>query len=119
MEPAVRTLLEAWCAALSRTRELGDLVTADAVVERYGWTNAQGALERFEVASGPPLCVMEDFEYPTSYRQLAPGELLCRQDDPADEMYFIERGRVMIELQLPGGRWTLAFPLSASRTGRV
>ena len=36
-------------------------------------------------------------------RSLAPGEVLCRQDQAADEMYFIESGRVAIELQLPGG----------------
>lgn len=37
-------------------------------------------------------------------RELAADEQLCRQDDAADEMYFIERGRVRIELELPGGR---------------
>ena len=34
---------------------------------------------------------------------LSKGEVLCRQDQPADEMYFIESGRVAIELALPGG----------------
>ncbi len=34
---------------------------------------------------------------------LGPGEQLCRQGDPADEMYFIESGRVAIELMLPDG----------------
>ncbi len=34
---------------------------------------------------------------------LGPGELLCRQGDAADEMYFIESGRVAIELTLPDG----------------
>ena len=37
-------------------------------------------------------------------RELAVNELLCRQNEPADEMYFIERGRVVIELELPGAR---------------
>ena len=35
---------------------------------------------------------------------LAPGDVLCRQDEPADGMYFIESGRVAIELVLPDGR---------------
>jgi SulP family sulfate permease len=36
-------------------------------------------------------------------RTLAPGDILCRQDQPADEMYFIESGRVAIELRLEDG----------------
>lgn len=51
---------------------------------------------------GDATCAAELAAY-LQRRELAPGELLCRQDDPADEMYFIERGRVLVELQLPGG----------------
>ena len=36
-------------------------------------------------------------------RELGPGETLCGQDEPADAMYFIESGRVSIELRLPDG----------------
>ncbi len=36
-------------------------------------------------------------------RELGPGETLCSQDEPADAMYFIESGRVSIELRLPDG----------------
>ena len=36
-------------------------------------------------------------------RELAEGEVLCRQDEPAEHMFFIESGRVAIELQLAGG----------------
>ena len=35
-------------------------------------------------------------------RQLAAGEVLCRQGEPADDMYFIESGRVAIELEVEG-----------------
>ena len=31
------------------------------------------------------------------------GELLCRQDDPADEIYFIESGRIAISLAVATG----------------
>jgi SulP family sulfate permease len=34
---------------------------------------------------------------------LAPGDVLCRQGQPADEMYFVERGRVAVELSVGGG----------------
>ena len=35
-------------------------------------------------------------------RTLAAGEVLCRQGQPADDMYFIESGRVAIELNVAG-----------------
>ncbi len=34
---------------------------------------------------------------------LAGGDMLCHQNDPADEMYFIESGRVAIDLAIEGG----------------
>jgi SulP family sulfate permease len=34
-------------------------------------------------------------------RELREGEVLIKQDDPADEMYFVESGLVTIELELP------------------
>ena len=36
-------------------------------------------------------------------RMLVPGEVLCRQNEPAQDMFFIESGRVAIELAVPGG----------------
>jgi len=44
-----------------------------------------GALERFDSAQGPPLCALDEFEYPTSYRQLARGEWLCVVTDGVTE----------------------------------
>ena len=37
-------------------------------------------------------------------RMLDIGEVLCRQNEPAEEMYFVESGRVAIELDLPEGK---------------
>lgn len=37
-------------------------------------------------------------------RSFAPGEYLLRQGEPADEILFIESGRVTVRLALPGGR---------------
>jgi serine phosphatase RsbU (regulator of sigma subunit) len=45
----------------------------------------RGAPERFEIPGGPPLCVVEDFEYPTSVRQLEAGEWICVVTDGATE----------------------------------
>lgn len=41
--------------------------------------------ERFEIADGPPLCVMENFSYTTRYRQLAAEEWLCLLTDGVTE----------------------------------
>ena len=41
--------------------------------------------ERFEIADGPPLCVLENFSYTTRYRQLAAGEWLCLLTDGVTE----------------------------------
>jgi len=42
-------------------------------------------LEALEHAGGPPLCVMEGYEYPTGHRTLAPGEWLCVVTDGVTE----------------------------------
>jgi len=44
-----------------------------------------GAPERVEHSGGPPLCVMTNYEYPTEYRRLAPGEWLCIVTDGITE----------------------------------
>ena len=37
-------------------------------------------------------------------RVVESGEILMKQDDPAEDMYFVEVGLVTIELELPNGR---------------
>jgi serine phosphatase RsbU (regulator of sigma subunit) len=45
----------------------------------------EGAPERFEMPGGPPLCVLEEFKYPTVRRRLQPGEWICVVTDGATE----------------------------------
>jgi serine phosphatase RsbU (regulator of sigma subunit) len=45
----------------------------------------QGSLELVEHAGGPPLCVIDGFEYPSGYRALAPNEWLCVVTDGVTE----------------------------------
>ncbi|SHM72880.1 Serine phosphatase RsbU, regulator of sigma subunit [Duganella sacchari] len=59
---------------------------------------AQGKVELLRPADGPPLCVMDDFEYPVQQYQLHPGESLCLTTDgiseamnAAGELYGNER----------------------------
>jgi serine phosphatase RsbU (regulator of sigma subunit) len=44
-----------------------------------------GALERLVHDGGPPLCVLEGFEYPLAEHRLAPGEWLCVVTDGVTE----------------------------------
>ncbi|MRW89609.1 SpoIIE family protein phosphatase [Duganella sp. FT80W] len=57
-----------------------------------------GRVELLRPADGPPLCVIDDFEYPVQHYQLAPGECLCLITDgiteamnPAGELYGHKR----------------------------
>ena len=61
-------------------------------------------LEVLEHAGGPPLCVMEGYEYPTGHRTLVPGEWLCIVTDgvteamnPRRELYGAGRLRDVLE----------------------
>ena len=63
----------------------------------------KGAPERLGAPGGPPLCVVEDFVYPTDRRQLAPGEWLVVVTDgvteamnPKREFFGIERLRTSL-----------------------
>ena len=63
----------------------------------------QGIPERLASAGGPPLCVVEDFEYPTDRRQLVPGEWIVVVTDgateamnPAREFFGVERLRTSL-----------------------
>jgi serine phosphatase RsbU (regulator of sigma subunit) len=65
-----------------------------------------GSLQVVEHAGGPPLCVIEGFEYPTGHRELAPGEWLCvvtdgvtEAMDPAQNLYGAGRLRDVLAAQ--------------------
>ena len=51
----------------------------------------EGAPERFEMPGGPPLCVLDEFRYPTVRRRLEPGEWICVVTDGATEAMNVER----------------------------
>jgi serine phosphatase RsbU (regulator of sigma subunit) len=63
----------------------------------------KGSPERLASAGGPPLCVVEDFAYPTDRRQLAAGEWLVVVTDgvteamnPKREFFGVERLRTAL-----------------------
>jgi serine phosphatase RsbU (regulator of sigma subunit) len=62
-----------------------------------------GAPERIGVPGGPPLCVMEDYEFPTDRRQLSPGDWIFVVTDgateamnPKREFFGVERLRTSL-----------------------
>jgi serine phosphatase RsbU (regulator of sigma subunit) len=70
-----------------------------------------GAPERVGVSGGPPLCVVEEFAYPTHRRQMAPGEWTVLFTDgateamnPAREFFGIERLRASLSWASQGVR---------------
>ena len=69
----------------------GELEFANAGHEPPFARTARGVPERFPQSGGPPLCVMERFQYPTDRRRLAPGEWVCVVTDGATEAMNVAR----------------------------
>jgi adenylate cyclase len=63
----------------------GELEFANAGHEPPFMRTPGGAPERFGQPGGPPLCVIENFAYPTGRRAFTPGEWLCVVTDGATE----------------------------------
>lgn len=79
-----------------------DILAAAADNDVAGAGSAAG-LERIRrvLPEGVPLA---DFMAYLEPRSFAPGAFLLRQGGPPDEILFIEKGRVTVRLELPGGR---------------
>ncbi|WP_228896686.1 CHASE2 domain-containing protein [Pseudoduganella aquatica] len=63
----------------------GELVLCNAGHDAPRVLRAGGALERLQAADGPPLCVIDNFEYPVQRYRLAPGDTLCLVTDGIPE----------------------------------
>lgn len=80
----------------------GGLAFSNAGHEPAVSLHAGSSPEVLEHAGGPPLCVIEGFQYPTAYHQLSPGETLCVVTDgvteamnPRGELYGSRRVRLL------------------------
>jgi serine phosphatase RsbU (regulator of sigma subunit)/CHASE2 domain-containing sensor protein len=84
--------------------ETGMVEFANAGHEPPFMRTPKGAPERMGVAAGgPPLCVIEEYEFPTDRRQLSPGEWLVVVTDgateamnPKGEFFGVERLRTAL-----------------------
>ena len=63
----------------------GELEHANAGHEAAFARVADGVPERFAPSGGPPLCVIDDYVYPTGRRTLARGEWVCAVTDGVTE----------------------------------
>lgn len=63
----------------------GEVVLCNAGHDAPRRLGADGGVARLQAADGPPLCVIDDYEYPVQRYQLQPGECLCLSTDGIGE----------------------------------
>ena len=77
------------------------------ILAKQGMNDLTGFIERFEHQLKRVFPGLQDVERLLNYlekKELREGEMLIKQGDEAEEMYFIESGLVTIELELPNGK---------------
>lgn len=92
------------CIAGILDADSGEVTLCNAGHDAPRKVSAGGTLERMQPADGPPLCVLDDFEYPVQRYQLAPGDSLCLATDGISEamneqgeLYGVERLDALLE----------------------
>lgn len=75
----------------------GDVTLCNAGHDAPRRVDADGALERLLPADGPPLCVLDDFDYPVQHYRLRPGDSLCLATDGIAEAFDGQGGLYGIE----------------------
>ncbi|HNQ94276.1 MAG TPA: SulP family inorganic anion transporter [Anaerolineales bacterium] len=77
------------------------------ILTRQGMNDLTGFVEKVERQLQRVFPDLKDSDRLLHYlerRELREGEVLIKQGDPADEMYFVESGLVTIELKLPNNK---------------
>ena len=77
------------------------------ILSKQGMNDLTGFIERVEHQLKRVFPGLENIDRLLNYlekRELREGEVLIKQDDPAEEMYFVESGLVTIELELPNAK---------------
>ena len=84
--------------------ESGELELVNAGHDAPWRIQLNGNIEAISSVGGPPLCVLDDFDYPVEYIQLAPGDTLLLLTDgiteamnAKNELYGMERVRLMLD----------------------
>jgi adenylate cyclase len=86
------------CIAGILDADTGEVTLCNAGHDAPRRVGAGGVLEHMRPADGPPLCVLDDFDYPVQHYRMAPGDSLCLITDGISEamnaqgeLYGIER----------------------------
>lgn len=77
------------------------------ILTRQGMNDLTGFIEKVESQLKRVFPDLQGSDRLLQYlerRELREGEVLIKQGDPADEMYFVESGLVTIELELPNNK---------------
>lgn len=77
------------------------------ILARQGMNDLSGFIEKVESQLRRVFPDLQSSDRLLQYlerRELREGEVLIKQGDPADEMYFVESGLVTIELKLPNNK---------------
>lgn len=77
------------------------------ILAKQGMNDLTGFIERVEHQIKRVFPGLQGIDRLLKYlekRELHEGEVLIKQDDPAEEMYFVESGLVTIELELPNNK---------------
>jgi SulP family sulfate permease len=77
------------------------------ILAREGINDLTGIIERVDSQlkrAFPGLQGVDRLMQYLEKRKVDVGEYLMKQDDPSDDMYFVESGLVNVELELPNGR---------------
>jgi len=77
------------------------------ILAKQGMNDLTGFIERVEHQIKRVFPGLQGIDRLLKYlekRELKEGEVLIKQDDPAEEMFFVESGLVTIELELPNGK---------------
>jgi SulP family sulfate permease len=77
------------------------------ILAREGINDLTGVIERVESQlkrAFPGLQGVDRLMQYLEKRKVDVGEYLMKQDDPSNDMYFVESGLVSVELELPNGR---------------
>lgn len=77
------------------------------ILAKQGMNDLTGFIERVEHQIKRVFPGLQGIDRLLKYlekKELREGEVLIKQDDPAEEMYFVESGLVTIELELPNNK---------------
>ena len=76
-------------------------------------------LREVDIFAALPDAFIQHLHGHAELRRFEPGQVICRQGDPADSFYLVRIGFVKVTQQFPGGEMTLAYLPRGSYFGEI